>query len=166
MLIRTVENDSGRGCEGVLMPRSVPSSLRENLIRLRAARGWTQADLARRAGIPQSSVSRLESGSHASGRWSTIEAIASALGVDAAELTGETMPTAAPAPAATAPAVGRIGIGEILPAYISSEWFIRDAPTPDEMRWLAGLGMITWTGAPPQPGTIHVLLEERRKGRI
>jgi predicted transcriptional regulator len=44
----------------------------------RAELGWTQAELARRTGIPQADISRLENG-RLDARWSTIQRICAAL---------------------------------------------------------------------------------------
>lgn len=53
--------------------------------RLRAARGWTQADLAHNAGVSIGTISRLENGRH-EGRAGTVRAVATALGVQVQEL--------------------------------------------------------------------------------
>jgi transcriptional regulator with XRE-family HTH domain len=60
-----------------------------NVKRLRAARGWTQAELAKRAGVARVSIARLET-SPKSRRpeLRTIERLARALGVPVAELLG------------------------------------------------------------------------------
>jgi transcriptional regulator with XRE-family HTH domain len=49
-------------------------SIRERRIEL----GWTQAELARRTGIPQADISRIENG-RLDARWSTIQRISAAL---------------------------------------------------------------------------------------
>jgi transcriptional regulator with XRE-family HTH domain len=49
-------------------------SIRERRIEL----GWTQAELAKRTGIPQADISRLENG-HLDARWSTIRRLSLAL---------------------------------------------------------------------------------------
>ncbi|HRC08714.1 MAG TPA: helix-turn-helix domain-containing protein [Miltoncostaeales bacterium] len=49
-------------------------SIRERRIEL----GWTQAELAKRTGIPQADISRIENG-RLDARWSTIQRIATAL---------------------------------------------------------------------------------------
>ena len=49
-------------------------SIRERRIEL----GWTQAELAKRTGIPQADISRIENG-HLDARWSTIQRISTAL---------------------------------------------------------------------------------------
>ncbi len=49
---------------------------------LRRARGWTQTELARRAGIRQATVSRLEGNAVSSVNLGVIEKLAAALEVD------------------------------------------------------------------------------------
>ena len=49
-------------------------SIRERRIEL----GWTQAELAKRSGIPQGDISRIENG-RLDARWSTIQRISTAL---------------------------------------------------------------------------------------
>lgn len=144
------------------MPKTYYGKLRENLVRLRDERGWSQSELSRRSKVGQSTISRIESGGHGDSEWATIEALARALGVEPGALAGST-PPAAQAPT---PTVGRIPIGTLLPVYIASDWYELDRPTHEEMRWLAGLGMITWTGSPPTAGTVHVILDEYRKGNL
>jgi transcriptional regulator with XRE-family HTH domain len=53
---------------------------------LREAKGWSQAELARRSGVPQSSISRLESGEQESVNFQHLERLADVLGVHAALL--------------------------------------------------------------------------------
>lgn len=49
-------------------------SIRERRIEL----GWTQAELAKRSGIPQADISRIENG-RLDARWSTIQRLSTAL---------------------------------------------------------------------------------------
>jgi len=51
---------------------------------LRSAAGLTQSELEERTGLPQSHISRLETGKHSPSRY-TLEKIAAALGVDVSE---------------------------------------------------------------------------------
>lgn len=48
---------------------------------LRQAKGWTQQDLAKKTGLPQSHISRLEAGQH-SPSFTTVNRLASAFGVE------------------------------------------------------------------------------------
>jgi transcriptional regulator with XRE-family HTH domain len=65
-------------------PAMTPISIR--LEELRNAKGWSQAELARRSGVPQSTISRIEAGKTNSIELSNLERLASALGVNAAVL--------------------------------------------------------------------------------
>ena len=49
---------------------------------LRNVKGWSQAELARRSGVPQPTISRLESGETQSINFPNLEKLASALGCD------------------------------------------------------------------------------------
>ena len=49
------------------------------IARRRKALGWTQSELAKRVGLKQSEVSRLESG-NVNPTWATVQAVLSALG--------------------------------------------------------------------------------------
>lgn len=60
----------------------------ENLARIRTARGLTQEELAQSSGVSVDTISRLERGTHASARRSTVQALALALGTDPARLLG------------------------------------------------------------------------------
>ena len=61
-----------------------PISIR--LEELREARGLSQAELARRSGVPQSTISRIEAGETGSITLGNLERLADALGVNAAVL--------------------------------------------------------------------------------
>ena len=54
--------------------------IRERRIEL----GWTQAELAKRSGIPQADISRIENG-RLDARWSTIQRLSAALAVTGTE---------------------------------------------------------------------------------
>lgn len=60
----------------------------ENLARIRTARGMTQEALAQLSGVSVDTVSRLERGTHATARRSTLQALATTLGVDPTRLLG------------------------------------------------------------------------------
>jgi DNA-binding Xre family transcriptional regulator len=53
---------------------------------LRINRGWSQAELARQSGVPQPTISRLESGKTRTIDLDNLERLANALGVNAAAL--------------------------------------------------------------------------------
>ena len=57
---------------------------------LRAAKGWTQAELARRSGVPQPTISRIEARKTGSVELGNLERLADALGVNAAVLIAHT----------------------------------------------------------------------------
>jgi transcriptional regulator with XRE-family HTH domain len=59
----------------------------ERVVQLRDAKGWTQEDLAREAGVSYKTISRFENGRH-EGRGDTIRKIAEALGVDRDTIVG------------------------------------------------------------------------------
>jgi transcriptional regulator with XRE-family HTH domain len=61
-----------------------PVSLR--LRELRDAKGWSQAELSRRSGVPQPTISRLEAGKLETISLSQLEKLAVAFGVNAAVL--------------------------------------------------------------------------------
>lgn len=56
---------------------------------LREAREWNQSDLARRAGVSNSYINRLESGQHHRPSQAQLAKVAEALGVSASELLGQ-----------------------------------------------------------------------------
>src|SRR5947207_2175576 len=62
--------------------------LGENLARIRTARGLTQDELSRASGVSVDTISRLERGTHAAARRSTLQALSVALGTDPGRLLG------------------------------------------------------------------------------
>lgn len=62
--------------------------LGENLARIRTARGLTQEELAQASGVSVDTISRLERGTHAAPRRSTLAALSLALGTDPGRLLG------------------------------------------------------------------------------
>ena len=58
------------------------SPIRLRLRELRRARGWSQADLGRKAGVRQATISRLESGTATKLSLEVLEKLAAALEVD------------------------------------------------------------------------------------
>lgn len=57
------------------------------LAALREARGWSQAELAERAGVTHSTISRLEAGG-SGGSWQTVHSVLRALGVESSVFDG------------------------------------------------------------------------------
>ena len=68
-----------------------PIALR--LKELREVNGWSQAELARRSGVNQSVISRLESGDTQSVSFENLERLARAVGCDPGYLIVRTKPT-------------------------------------------------------------------------
>jgi transcriptional regulator with XRE-family HTH domain len=66
------------------MPKVTPVKLR--LKELREAKGWTQAELAARSGVNQGTISKIENEKTGGIDFVNLEALADALGVDAAVL--------------------------------------------------------------------------------
>ena len=56
--------------------------IRLRILELRRARGWSQAELARRAGVRQATISRLESGAATKLDLGVLERLAGALETD------------------------------------------------------------------------------------
>lgn len=141
-------------------------TLRRNLIAALAARDWSQSELSRRSGIGQSTISRIISGKPQGAgpprgsAWATVVSLAAALDIDPRELAGGEPEVANDEPPPTGVVVAR----DLISAYVSSRWFLRDRPTPEELQWLADYGEITWTGDEPGPGVLSALLR-RRRGR-
>jgi len=146
--------------------------LRERVIALLQERGWSQTKLAQKARLSPSTISKLIKGERRDYDWKTVESLAMALGVGTFDLTGERPPGVAEAPGEYAVArndqvaVGRTEAAELLRLYVASPHFLEDNPTADELQWLAGLGMLVWTGSPPTAKTVSVILEQRRAGKI
>jgi transcriptional regulator with XRE-family HTH domain len=68
--------------------------LGERLKRRRAERGWTAAELARRAGVSKAYLSRLEAGKTVRPSAAVLEHLATALGTTVADLREQDLPTA------------------------------------------------------------------------
>ena len=60
--------------------------IRLRLKELREARGWTQTELAERSGVPQGTISKIESGKTGGIDFDNLEKLADALNVNAAVL--------------------------------------------------------------------------------
>lgn len=68
------------------MPPAPMTPIQLQLQQLREARGWSQSDLARRSGVPQTTISRLERGESGTLNLAHLERLADALGVNASAL--------------------------------------------------------------------------------
>jgi transcriptional regulator with XRE-family HTH domain len=68
------------------MTSATMAAIRLQVQQLREARGWSQSELARRSGVPQRTISRVERGETGSVNLSHIEKLADALGVNASAL--------------------------------------------------------------------------------
>lgn len=66
-------------------------ALRENLIRIRKEKGWSQHDLSDKSGVEQSGISRIENGTSKTPHPDTIRKLAQALGRNEDALTQNTV---------------------------------------------------------------------------
>lgn len=145
-----------------------PKALSEIIVELREERGWSQADLARRAKIGKETLSRLERGERTGMHHRTAVKIADALGIDVRMLD----------PSAPRGTIGRVrdldavyvdddwsatDMSVLLREYIRSDWYTVDAPTPEEMRFLEGLHLPEPPGAELNAGAVHAVLLSYRK---
>lgn len=64
----------------------IMSPIRLRIAELRAVKGWTQAELAKAAGVSRATVNRIESGAVEGVTLTTVEALADALGIEAGYL--------------------------------------------------------------------------------
>jgi len=72
------------------MVTAAMTPIRLRLEQIRTAMGWSQAELARRSGVPQPTISRLEGGKTRTIDLDNLEKLADALGVNAAALISHT----------------------------------------------------------------------------
>lgn len=119
-----------------------PMSLKENLIRFRTAKGWSQADLATKIGVRQNTVASIETG--ATIRTKYLADLARVLGVTVDELDPPAGGAGAPAQPLAPPSLygardfpvyasAEGGPGEIIRSTEPIDWVPRPAPaqTPD-----------------------------------
>lgn len=64
-------------------------ALSENLKRIREKNGISQQELSKKSGVPIGTIRGIEQGRRADPQWSTIQAIAAALGITCHELADE-----------------------------------------------------------------------------
>lgn len=72
------ENPEARALYEAMLPRTMWIA---SVIKARASRGWTQADLARAIGVQQPAIAKLESGDR-DPKLSTMVAVCRALGIE------------------------------------------------------------------------------------
>ena len=147
-------------------------SLSWRLKTLRQAANLEPYELADRAGIPRSTISKIERGDQSSLRADTAARLASILGCEIGDLIGVPVPRAREALDAEHAGL-RLGSYEIanmdrmLREYLTSQWLQSDAPSPEELQWLASLAGIAFPRGGPAPGAeeVHDLLGMRRGNR-
>lgn len=151
------------------MPNTKPLSERLRQLRIRA--GLEPYELADKAGIARSTISKIESGVQGNVRADTAMRLARALGCDPAELLGE----APIIPRIVREPVEELGEGweiadmpRLIAEYVASRWYAHDTPTPEEMQWLTSFPGLPYPSGTPRPnaGTLHKLLALRRLGRL
>jgi XRE family transcriptional regulator, regulator of sulfur utilization len=130
-----------------MLPRAA-DNLARNLLQLRAARGATQQQLARLAGVPRPTWANLESGA-ANPTLSVLMKVAAALQVSVEELIAPPRASARHVPAASVPVKQRGGvlIRKLLPEPIAGMEM-------DRLELPPGASM---TGVPHTPGTREYL---------
>lgn len=120
--------------------------------RVREALGWSQDELARRAGISRPTIARIESGATDWLTPGTLESIASAVGLTADEIRGGHPQFADPL--------------EAVDAYLKSPFAQIDQPDDPELQWLRGLPPYVWAGqGKPDPRAVSKILEFHRLGK-
>ena len=119
-----------------------------NTRRLRIAKGATQTELAKAAGLSRSTIIAVELGKYKGMNWDTVNAIAQALGVttdDLKNVRAERGPSAA-----------------YVDAFMASDWSKPLRPTPSEVAWLEQLPELVWFGEEPTAETVAGMLQWRR----
>lgn len=136
-------------------PLDAPERLSRNVRRLRLARGWTQADLAERAGVPRPTITRLEAGSP-NPTFAVVARVAAALDASLDELTAVPGEGERVVPSAQLPAREHRGVvlRQVLPEPLDGVTFERMAFPPRSRL----------TGAPHAAGSQEYLVCE--SGRI
>jgi len=119
----------------------IPMSLKDNLLRLRTAKGWSQEELARKVGVRQNTIAAIETG--ATSKTKYLADLARALGVTVDEL--DPPAGGGPAPVMQPPprygprdfpvySSAEGGPGEVIRSTEPIDWVPRPAPvthTPD-----------------------------------
>jgi len=140
------------GLQAPGMDPDVPARLGTNIAQLREARGMTQQQMARLAGVPRATWANLESGS-ANPTLSVLHRAATALQVTMEELIRAPRPAVKHFPASTVPVKtrGSVAIRKLLPDPIPGMEI-------DRMELPAGARLV---GIPHVPGTPEYLTCER-----
>ena len=140
------------GLQPVGMDSAVPTRLGTNIAQLREARGMTQQQMAKLAGVPRATWANLESG-NANPTLSVLHRAATALQVTMEELIRAPRPAVKHFPASTVPVKtrGSVAIRKLLPDPIPGMEI-------DRMELPAGARLV---GIPHVPGTTEYLTCER-----
>lgn len=134
------------------MEQDIPGNLANNLRKLREARGFTQQQMAKLAGVPRPTWGNLESGS-ANPTVAVLVKVANALQVRVEELISPPKAAAQFYPAASLPIRerGKVTVRKLLPDPVAGL----------EIERLELLGGASMTGIPHTPGTREYLTCEQ-----
>lgn len=116
------------------------------VLRLRKDRGWSQAELAKAAGLSKPTVQRVESGPQNAER-ETLERIAKALGVPVTEL----LPVHLEESKA------------VLDSFLGSDWGKAAQVTEAEKAWILSAPLTLWIGHQPSAYLVFRALEVYRQ---
>jgi transcriptional regulator with XRE-family HTH domain len=115
---------------------------------MRAAKAWTQSDLANAAEVSRDWIARLETGRYASPAIHLVQRVASALDVELVDI--------------LASEVRRAPAQDLVNEFLGSPLAAAAKVTPDESRWLLSIPTLSWVGGTPNVATIYKLLEAYR----
>lgn len=135
----------------MLMPR-VPepkTATGRIILSLRKGQGWSQRDLAKKAGVGQATVQRVESGEEHNPERNSLEAIAKAFGVTINELLPPSYADSQ----------------KVVDAFLASEWAGPAKLTEDERVWMLSQPITKWIGVDPDPKLVLEALELYRRGK-
>lgn len=137
----------------VTAKRTVPP-LGRNVRRLREAKGWSQPELADRAGLARPTIARVELGYATATTLETAERLAEALGVTLDELTSDPDLQA-----------GAVSMAPLVEAFIASglaQQLPGGPATEEELEWARSIPVVYFGGSPPGPMSIYHLILARR----
>lgn len=132
----------------LVMGKYLPSELGRRLKAARERAGLSQEELADLSQVNKITIARLETGFTQSANTQVATRLASALGVQPAELLGLQQSSSTVI---------------LVEKYLSSPWAAVDRPTPDEVSWLKSVPAVVWVGFAPTDRTVHEVLELHRK---